>query len=1111
MFNFEACTLIQMKLKKLFNILLFLIAAQFTFAQQTVVEWNFPNNPDNNTVDVYTVIPNNFGKTITTVGGTGAINFGTTGAITNSASATTWTGGSGVKYWEVSFSTTGCFNLDVSSKQMSSGTGPRDFKIQYKIGAGAYIDVPSAPAIINDSVNFNKGVLNFVPLPTSCENQPLIYLRWIMTSNTSVRAGANVVAGAGTSRIDEIVVNANSTGYFRTIKSGKWKDKTVWQYSNDNITWSAADTVPSYGSKTITIQSSDTVVIDTSKYLTNNCNFKIDEVYVNSGGELHINGGYVFINDGPGVDLNITGALLDSLSNVSTPNALNYINWNATATWSLGSYGSFIKTRNSFNTYWLSQYFGGVASIPSTANWVMRKVGPAIPNLPTTNMTFPNLIFENKTGTTYYAVNSNYLGCNFNGTASYVINGNLVINSNGLNAIVMYDSVFTNALVIKGDLIINSSGNLYLNGDSINLEGNLTVNGNLIGNVNTSGYQKFIFGGSNTQTINTAGGNILFSNAEINKSANDVIVNKSFSVDNDLEFTSGKFFTTSSNQITFGDVANALSFNNNSFVSGPCTKTGISAFTFPIGKGSDVQPLGINAAASTPFWTENFNNACTSGCIADGFASINGTWFMTDLTPSNPCGAGEENEWFVSSAENGNVVGACASNFGGNATLHIGSIATSPNNSSLCPTGDCGAAYDHGGWCDLIGAGPSTITDKQIESPIINCSLQKNITLAMKYIYGGDFSQGDSASLWYNDGVNGWTWLSNFTTTLACSQGMWTLKTIVLPSVADYNGNFQLAFRWTNNDDAMGNDPSFAVDSITLMGSEAFSSEYFPVNPIPLFGNNLQGTLDHISTCEYWDLSQLRGNSTRQVTLNWDANSCGVNSLVDLRVARFDATLNQWRNHGNGGTTGTTAAGTITTNLVSTKYCPYTLASATLLNPLPVSLLNFEVRALNNSVEIKWQTVSEPDNKFFTIQKSKTLTDIVSVADVSAKGNALKGASYKNYDNNPFVGTSYYRLKQTDINGNFTFTDWKSVNFNSTGSQQLYVTADVNAVNFSVTQCCPKEKVSVKIIDVYGQVVFEKEMKLEYINQLKVNSISAGVYFLTINNGETVITQKFVY
>ena len=97
--------------------------------------------------------------------------------------------------------------LVLSSKQNSSNTGPKDFKVQYKISeGGTWTDVTGAAITVAD--NFTTGVLNAISLPSSCDNQTDVYLRWIMTSNTSVNN--STVASGGTSRIDDILIFARA-------------------------------------------------------------------------------------------------------------------------------------------------------------------------------------------------------------------------------------------------------------------------------------------------------------------------------------------------------------------------------------------------------------------------------------------------------------------------------------------------------------------------------------------------------------------------------------------------------------------------------------------------------------------------------------------------------------------------------------------------------------------------------------------------------------------------------------------------------------------------------------------------------------------------------------
>ena len=188
-----------------------------------IAYWDFPNNPDDATADGGSAA--NLSATITTEGGVNAPTFDVAGATTEAATATGWDGGMGTKYWQVIVNTQNYFDLTVSSKQRSSNTGPRDFKLQYKIGAGGtWTDVSGATVTVAN--DFTSGVLSNVALPAECDNQSSVYLRWIMTSNTSVNN--STVTNAGTSRMDDLFVTGYEGDYvvYNQSESGLFSDIT---------------------------------------------------------------------------------------------------------------------------------------------------------------------------------------------------------------------------------------------------------------------------------------------------------------------------------------------------------------------------------------------------------------------------------------------------------------------------------------------------------------------------------------------------------------------------------------------------------------------------------------------------------------------------------------------------------------------------------------------------------------------------------------------------------------------------------------------------------------------------------------------------------------------
>ncbi|NCU03328.1 MAG: hypothetical protein GXC73_05015, partial [Chitinophagaceae bacterium] len=289
-------------MKAFFGVLFYIMLCFSGRAQTTLVEWNFPNGPDDAIADAG--IPVNLTKTISAVGASGTLSFGLLGATTYSASNTGWDNGSGTKYWTVDFSTSGYYSITISSKQQSSNTGPRDFKIQYRIGAGLWTDIPGANITVAN--NFTSGVLSNIALPTECDNQSSVSIRWILTSNTSVDNG--LIGSTGTSRVDDIILKgilissvSNPLGYFRTRVSGDWNIPVCWESSNDGNTWITADISPTSSANTIIIRNGHTITI--------NSNVSADQLTIESGATLnHSNTATFTLNDhASGTDMIVNG------------------------------------------------------------------------------------------------------------------------------------------------------------------------------------------------------------------------------------------------------------------------------------------------------------------------------------------------------------------------------------------------------------------------------------------------------------------------------------------------------------------------------------------------------------------------------------------------------------------------------------------------------------------------------------------------------------------------------------------------------------------------------------------------------------------------------------
>jgi len=105
---------------------------------------------------------------------------------------------------------------------------------------------------------------------------------------------------------------------------------------------------------------------------------------------------------------------------------------------------------------------------------------------------------------------------------------------------------------------------------------------------------------------------------------------------------------------------------------------------------------------------------------------------------------------------------------------------------------------------------------------------------------------------------------------------------------------------------------------------------------------------------------------------------------------------------------------------------------------LPVELSYFDVAKKNEVAQILWETASETTNDFFTIERSQDGREWEEVSKVNGAGDSEEINSYSIIDESPLRGVSYYRLKQTDYDGTFTYSEVRSINFQNEVQIEIY-------------------------------------------------------------------------
>jgi Secretion system C-terminal sorting domain len=188
-------------MRKIYTLFLTAFISAISFGQTTLASWNFT---DNNAVADGGIAANAAAALTTTA--SGAVVYVATPTPPVAApyqSAPGWDAGVGTKYWQTTISTAGYTSIFLNSVQRSSNTGPANFQIQCDCGTG--FTTISTVTIQN---NWTSGVTSNLALPTACNNNPAVIIRWGVSSTTAVNAGT--VAAGGTSGIDDVSVIALS-------------------------------------------------------------------------------------------------------------------------------------------------------------------------------------------------------------------------------------------------------------------------------------------------------------------------------------------------------------------------------------------------------------------------------------------------------------------------------------------------------------------------------------------------------------------------------------------------------------------------------------------------------------------------------------------------------------------------------------------------------------------------------------------------------------------------------------------------------------------------------------------------------------------------------------
>ena len=286
--------------------------------------------------------------------------------------------------------------------------------------------------------------------------------------------------------------------------------------------------------------------------------------------------------------------------------------------------------------------------------------------------------------------------------------------------------------------------------------------------------------------------------------------------------------------------------------------------------------------------------------------------------------------------------------------------------------------------------------------------------------------------------------------------------------------------------------------------------------PAPVTHVNDIASVDNSASAvdRFWDID-VTGTMNADLTFTYANAEVPAGGEVNLRAQQWTntasptgwlaSTVNIASQSSNAG------ANTVTANGVTNSIENWTLAlDAT---PLPIDLVSFEGECKNSMTELTWITAAEINNDFFTIERSVDALDFQIIDYVNGAGNSNSIKEYTYTDNSPYSQT-YYRLKQTDFNGDFEYselitvescneTNFDFVSYQKDNKVMINITADTEGVY------------TLNLLDLRGKIVLSEQREVQAgNNSIALSpSIVSGIYLVRLSSSDSQksYSQKLPY
>jgi hypothetical protein len=282
------------------------------------------------------------------------------------------------------------------------------------------------------------------------------------------------------------------------------------------------------------------------------------------------------------------------------------------------------------------------------------------------------------------------------------------------------------------------------------------------------------------------------------------------------------------------------------------------------------------------------------------------------------------------------------------------------------------------------------------------------------------------------------------------------------------------------------------------IGVEVYAS---PSHSFGQFYNNL------VVGCSTADFTGTFGTSSHN--LSSDATAPGTNSIINSSASLNFVSISSGaedlhlKSTAPARDNGTDVSGMLGFNYdtdMDTRSGIWDIGADEYMGVLPVDLVHFQAKEYNGATLLEWITASENGNDHFEIERAIAEGEFMKIGQLDGAGFSTEEHWYRFIDDEPVAGKIYYRLKQVDFNGSWSYSPVRVIDRQGLLTTQLYPNPASDRV-YLIGGIDDHNGQTISMINMNGEVVkvwgFTETQKMR---ELELPDVSPGVYLLRVVN-----------